>query len=132
MKGNGTVAMHAGEATRMATVATDAADAAAKADSDNTAAAAASAASAHAAAATANIAAHGSSAGRKAKAATTISPKLWAGTIAGAIAFSFWTIAAATFWKNTFSTEALAALIASTTAILSAAVAYFKADPLRS
>jgi hypothetical protein len=65
-------------------------------------------------------------------AATTVSPKLWAGSIAGAIAFSFWTIAAATFWKNTFSSDALAALVGSTTAIVAAAAAYLKADPLRS
>jgi hypothetical protein len=65
-------------------------------------------------------------------AARTISPKLWAGSIAGAIAFSFWTIAAATFWKNTFSSDALAALVGSTTTIVAAAAAYLKADPLRS
>jgi hypothetical protein len=65
-------------------------------------------------------------------AATTISPKVWAGTVAGAVAFSFWTIATATFWKNTFSSDALAALVGSTTAILAAAAAYLKADPLRS
>jgi len=68
---------------------------------------------------------------RKAKAAKT-SPKVWASTIGGAIAFTFWTIATATFWKNTFSAETLAALIGSTTTIVAAAAAYFKADLLRS
>lgn len=63
--------------------------------------------------------------------ATTISPKVWAGSIAGAVSFSFWTIATATFWKNTFSSDALAALVGSTTAIVSATAAYLKTDPLR-
>ena len=70
-------------------------------------------------------------AARQAKAAKT-SPKVWASTLGGAIAFAFWTIATATFWKNTFSAETLAALIGSTTTIVAAAAAYFKADLLRS
>lgn len=154
MNGNGTI-MHADEATRMAEVATNAADAA---ESDATAAAAAAAASAHAAAATANSAVGGDSALAKAKAkaarratakanrkakakadalaarkaaAAKPSPKVWASSLGGAVAFCFWTIAAATFWKNTFSSDALAALVGSTTAILAAAAAYLKADPLR-
>jgi hypothetical protein len=135
MNGNGTTTIHADEAARMANAATDAAG---KADQDTAAAAAAAAASAHAAAATANKTANGSSADRKAakkaraaKAANTVSPKTWATTVAGAIAFSFWTIAAATFWKNAFSSETLAALTASTTTIVAAAAAYLKRDQLR-
>ena len=126
MNGNGTTTIHADEAARMANAATDAAG---KADQDTAAAAAAAAASAHAAAATANKTANGSSADRKA--ANTVSPKTWATTVAGAIAFSFWTIAAATFWKNAFSSETLAALTASTTTIVAAAAAYLKRDQLR-
>jgi hypothetical protein len=158
VNGNGTT-MHADEATRMAAVATDAADAADKAESDATAAAAASAASAHAAAATANSAANGAralhkataKAARRAKAkanrkaeataqalaartaqAAKPSPKVWASTIGGAVAFIFWTVATATFWKNTFSADTLAALIGSTTTLVAAAAAYLTADPLRS
>lgn len=56
------------------------------------------------------------------------SPKVVAGTLAGAISTAFWTVAAATFWKHTFSSEALAALIAPTTTLISAAAAYVKAD----
>ena len=69
---------------------------------------------------------------RKVKAAKTTSPKVWASSLGGAIAFSFWTIATATFWKNTFSPETLAALVGSTTTIVAAAAAFLKADRLRS
>ena len=68
---------------------------------------------------------------RKAKAGKT-SPKVWASTLGGAAAFTFWTIATATFWKGTFSADTLAALIGSTTTIVAAAAAYLKADQLRS
>jgi hypothetical protein len=132
----GEAAAHASEATRLAAIASDAANIATP---DTAAAAAAAAATAHSAAATAtNAAAIGTESGSAdssptaQNAATTISPKVWAGGVAGAIAFSFWTIAAATFWKNTFSSETLAALVGSTTAIMAAAAAYFKTDPLRS
>jgi hypothetical protein len=132
----GVTAMHASEAARLAREATDAAN---RATPDAAAAAVSAAASAHAAAATAATAAPTGAGGGPAdggpttqSAATTTSPKVWAGTIAGAVAFSFWTIAAATFWKNTFSSEALAALVGSTTAIVAAVAAYLKTDPLRS
>lgn len=132
----GAVTTHAREAARLAQKATDAAN---QATPDVAAAANSAAASAHAAAATAaQVAAADGASGAAGSspsdqnAATTISPKVWAGTIAGAVSFSFWTIATATFWKNTFSSDALAALVGSTTAIVASAAAYFKADPLRS
>jgi len=122
---------HASEATRLAAQATQAAG-----DADPAAAAAAaSAASAHAAAANAAGATAASSAVASKSSgknpATTISPKVWAGSIAGAVSFSFWTIAAATFWKHTFTADALAALVGSTTTLVSALAAHFKVDPLR-
>jgi hypothetical protein len=141
--GVGSLVMHASEAAYLAALATGAADEAAP---DTRAAAAAAAALAHAAAATAIRAATTGAVPmdpptRKdppapndslvPKASTKTSPKVWASTIAGAIAITFWTIAAATFWKNTFSSEALAALIASTTTIVSAAAAYLTRDQLR-
>ena len=108
------------------------------------AASAASAATAHAAAAAAAAATgapaqvgsgvtSGTPTGSKSapNPATTISPKVVAGGTAGAVAFSFWTIAAATFWKHTFTSDALSALVGSTTAIVSTAAAYLRNDPLR-
>jgi hypothetical protein len=94
----------------------------------------ASAGSAHAAAAGAAAAGGSGTAGSTVGAsdsASTISPKVWAGSIAGAVSVTFWTIAAATFWKDTFSSEALAVLVGSTTAIASAVAAYLRTDPMR-
>jgi hypothetical protein len=127
--GIGTPAMHANEASRLATLATEAAD---RASPENAAAAASAAASAQAAAATAINAADGSAPAQRLVAAAKTSPKVKAGTLAGAIATLFWAIAAATFWKNTFDSGTLAILVASTTTILAAAGAYFTTDPLRS
>lgn len=45
-------------------------------------------------------------------------------TIAGALSIVFWTIAAATFWKGTFTTEELATLTTSTTTLTAALFAY--------
>jgi hypothetical protein len=117
---------HAAAAAGAAGGAPDAAPAVASAE--------ASAASAHASLAGAAVGAGSGSAGDNASAtdpATVISPKVWAGGIAGGVSFTFWTIAAATFWKNTFSSDALAALVGSTTVIVSAAAAYLRTDPLR-
>lgn len=63
--------------------------------------------------------------------ATTPSPKVIAGGVAGAVSFVFWTIAVATFFKDTFNETTLAGLVAATTTILSAVAGYFKVDPLR-
>ena len=117
---------HAAAAAGAAGDAPDAAPAVASAE--------ASAASAHASvagAAAGGSSASGDGSSSAADPATTISPKVWAGGIAGGVSFTFWTIAAATFWKNTFSSDALAALVGSTTTIVSAAAAYLRADPLR-
>lgn len=93
----------------------------------------ASAAAAHAsvagAAAGGNSTANGASNGKDP--ATTVSPKVWAGSIAGAASASFWTIAAATFWKHSISSDSLAALVGSTTTLASATAAHIKRDPLR-
>jgi hypothetical protein len=92
------------------------------------------AASAHASAADAAAGAGGGSADSISNAqdpTTVISPKVWAGSIAGGISFAFWTIASATFWKGTFSGDVLAALVGATTVIFSAAAAYLRTDPLR-
>jgi hypothetical protein len=118
---------HAAAAAGAAGKAPDAAPAVASAE--------ASAASAHASVAGAAAAGGGSDSGADSSntkdPATTISPKVWAGSIAGAVSFSFWTIATATFWKNTFSSDALSALVGSTTTVVSAAAAYLRTDPLR-
>jgi len=68
---------------------------------------------------------------RKAQ-ATKVSPKVSAAGFAGAFSFTLWTIASATFFKNTFTAEVLAALVGATTTIVADAAAYFRADPLRS
>jgi hypothetical protein len=118
--------LHAAAAAGAAGAAPDAAPAVASAES--------SAAAAHASVAGAAVGGGSGSVGGTSSAkdpATTISPKVWAGSIAGAVSFSFWTIAAATFWKSTFSSDALAALVGSTTTIVSAAAAYWRTDPLR-
>jgi hypothetical protein len=117
---------HAAAAAGAAGHAPDAAPAAASA--------AASAASAHASVAGAAVSGGSGSGGSSSSTqdpTTVISPKVWAGGIAGGISFTFWTIATATFWKSTFSSDVLAALVGSTTVILSAAAAYLRTDPLR-
>ncbi len=59
---------------------------------------------------------------------TLISPKTFAATVAGALSIIFWTIAEATFWKGTFTTEELATLTTSTTTLVAALFAYFVPD----
>ncbi len=63
--------------------------------------------------------------------ALKVSPKVTAGASAGVVSTAFWTIATATFWKHTFTPDALAVLVSSTTAIVGSAAAYFRTDPLR-
>ena len=64
-------------------------------------------------------------------AAAGVSPKVSAAALGGAVATIFWAIAAATFWKNTFSDATLAALTGATATLLSYALGYLKNDPLR-
>lgn len=128
----GNLAIAAAHATAADQHAAAAADAAGHAPA--VASAEASAASAHAAVAGAAVSGgsdSGSGSSSTQDPTTVISPKVWAGGIAGGISFTFWTIASATFWKTTFSSDVLAALVGSTTVILSAAAAYLRTDPLR-
>lgn len=126
-------AIHAAEADRHAAAAAHAAGqdpAAAPA----VASAESSAASAHASVADAAAGGQSGSAGGSPSTtdpAKKTSPKVWATSLAGAISFAFWTIAAATFWKNTFSSDVLAALVGATTTIVAAAAGYHRTDPLR-
>jgi hypothetical protein len=64
-------------------------------------------------------------------AAAAISPKVGAAALGGAIATIFWAIAAATWWKNTFSDSTLAAITGATATVLSFVLGYFQSDPLR-
>jgi hypothetical protein len=69
--------------------------------------------------------------GEKKDPANTISPKVVAGGVAGALSVLFWTLAGATFWKSTLSTDTIATLASSTTTLLSAFAAYVVKDTLR-
>ena len=60
-----------------------------------------------------------------------VSPKVTAATVAGAVATAFWTVAAATFWKDVFDATAVAALTGATTTILAAVLAFVVPDRLR-
>ena len=126
-------AAHATAADQHAAAAADAAGHAPDA-APAVASAQASAASAHSSVAGAAVSGGSDSGGSSSSTqdpTTVISPKVWAGGIAGGISFTFWTIASATFWKTTFSSDVLAALVGSTTVILAAAAAYLRTDPLR-
>ena len=65
-------------------------------------------------------------------AAAAISPKVGAAALGGAVATIFWAIAAAVWWKDTFSAATLAALTGATATVLSALFGYLIPDPLRS
>ncbi len=67
----------------------------------------------------------------RATAAAAVSPKVSAAALGGAIATIFWAIAAATWWKHTFSAATLATLTGATATILAYLLGYLKADPLR-
>ena len=64
-------------------------------------------------------------------AASGVSPKVTAASFAAAITTIFWTIAAATFWKKTFSDSSLAALTGASATVLAYAGSYITRDPLR-
>lgn len=67
----------------------------------------------------------------RAMAAQMVSPKANFAGLGAALATIFWAIAAATWWKQTFSPETLATLTGATGTIMSFGFAYWKADPLR-
>lgn len=64
-------------------------------------------------------------------AAAGVSPKVSAAAVGGSITTIFWAIAAATWWRHTFSASSLAALTGATATVLSYAFGYFMSDPLR-
>jgi hypothetical protein len=64
-------------------------------------------------------------------AAAGVSPKVGSAALGSALATIFWSIAAATWWKNTFSDATLAALTGATATILAYLFGYLKSDPLR-
>ncbi len=59
---------------------------------------------------------------------TIISPKTFAAVLAGIVSVLFWTIAIATFWKGTFTSEELVALTTGTTAGATTLLAYLMPD----
>lgn len=59
---------------------------------------------------------------------TIISPKTFAAVLAGIASILFWTIAIATFWKGTFTSEELVALTTGTTAGITTLMAYLMPD----
>jgi hypothetical protein len=67
----------------------------------------------------------------RATAAAGVSPKVNSAALGSAVATIFWSIAAATFLKNTFSDSTLAALTGATATILAYLFGYFASDPLR-
>ncbi len=67
----------------------------------------------------------------RATAAAGVSPKVGGAALGSALATIFWSIAAATWWKNTFSDATLAALTGATATILAYLFGYLKTDPLR-
>jgi hypothetical protein len=64
-------------------------------------------------------------------AARQVSPKVNFAALGAAIATIFWSIAAATWWKNAFSAATLAALTGATATVLSFGLGYWKSDALR-
>jgi hypothetical protein len=64
-------------------------------------------------------------------AAAGVSSKVSAAALGSAVATIFWVIAAATWWKNTFSDSTLAVLTGASATILAYVLGYLKADPLR-
>ena len=64
-------------------------------------------------------------------AAAGVSPKVGSAALGSALATIFWSIAAATWWKNTFSDATLAALTGATATILAYVFGYLKTDRLR-
>jgi hypothetical protein len=64
-------------------------------------------------------------------AAAGVSPKVNAAALGGAIATVFWVIAAATWWKHTFTAATLAVVTGATATILSYVLGYLQGDPLR-
>jgi len=67
----------------------------------------------------------------RATAAGQVSPKVNFAALGAALGTIFWTIAAATWWKHTFSAATLAALTGATATIVSFGLGYLMADPLR-
>ncbi len=67
----------------------------------------------------------------RATAAGQVSPKVNFAALGAALATIFWAIAAATFWKHTFSAATLAALTGATATIVSFGLGYWIPDPLR-
>jgi hypothetical protein len=67
----------------------------------------------------------------RATAAGQISPKVNFAALGAALATIFWAVAAATWWKHTFSAATLAALTGASATIVSFVLGYWMADPLR-
>lgn len=67
----------------------------------------------------------------RATAAGQVSPKVNFAALGAALATIFWAIAAATFWKHTFSAATLAALTGATATIVSFGLGYWIPDTLR-
>lgn len=67
----------------------------------------------------------------RATAVAQVSPKVNFAALGAALATIFWAIAAATWWKHTFSAATLAALTGATATIVSFGLGYWMADPLR-
>ena len=64
-------------------------------------------------------------------AASQVSPKVNFAALGAALATIFWAIAAATWWRHTFSAATLAALTGATATMVAFALGYVMADPLR-
>ncbi|GGM62984.1 hypothetical protein GCM10012275_37070 [Longimycelium tulufanense] len=64
-------------------------------------------------------------------AASAISPKVGAAALGAAVATIFWTIAGATFWKDTFTASEISGLCGASATVLAFILGYFIRDRLR-